>query len=133
MNWSARIEHREQCPFVARPLFAGRLSRKGKLQPTRAAQQMHLGWRLERNMRKLAILIAALFGLGLSTSMVQAQDPTKKPKSEEAKIRKARKEDPTTRQVTVDPKKSPDKHTKNLSKNVNHEANRSSKRLNHMF
>ena len=55
------------------------------------------------------------------------------PKSEEAKVRKARKEDHTVRQVTPDPKKSPAKHADNLSKNVNHELNRNSKHINRMF
>jgi hypothetical protein len=48
-------------------------------------------------------------------------------------LHQARKEDHTVRQVTVDPKKSPAKHADNLSKNVNHEANRISKDVNHLF
>ena len=48
-------------------------------------------------------------------------------------LHQARKEDHTVRQVTVDPKKSPGKHVDNLSKNVNHEANRISKDVNHLF
>jgi hypothetical protein len=49
------------------------------------------------------------------------------PKNEISKIDKDRKTDPTVRQVTPDPNKSPGEHTNNLSKNVNHEANREAK------
>ncbi len=57
----------------------------------------------------------------------------KHPKNEITKLEKGRKSDPTTKQVTVDPKKSPGKHADNLSKNVNHEANRESKDINHFL
>ena len=46
------------------------------------------------------------------------------PKNEITKLEQDRKVDPTVRQVTPDPKKSPGKHADNLSKNVNHELNR---------
>ena len=55
------------------------------------------------------------------------------PKNEITKLEKDRKTDPTVRQVTPDPKKSPGKHADNLSKNVNHELNRESKDINHLF
>lgn len=56
-----------------------------------------------------------------------AQD---KPQNTISQIEKDRKDDHTVRQVTPDPKKSPGKHADNLSKNVNHEMNRSSKHVN---
>lgn len=83
-------------------------------------------------MKRLGVLAAALI-LAIGSTASQAQSSHKEPKSEEAKLRKARMEDPTTRQVTPDPKKSPAKHADNLSKNVNHEANRESKDINHTF
>jgi hypothetical protein len=55
----------------------------------------------------------------------------KHPKNEITKLEKDRKTDPTVKQITPDPKKSPGKHADNLSKNVNHELNRESKDLNH--
>ncbi len=55
----------------------------------------------------------------------------KHPKNEITKLEKDRKTNPTVKQVTPDPKKSPGKHADNLSKNVNHELNRESKDLNH--
>jgi len=45
----------------------------------------------------------------------------------------ARHTDHTVRQITPSPNKSPGKHADNLSKNVNHETNRVSKDVNHMF
>ena len=83
-------------------------------------------------MKKLAISLFVLVSLGLSALPSLAQD-TAKPKNEASKIHHARKTDKTTRQVTPDPKKSPGKHAKNLSKNVNHELNRESKDVNKMF
>jgi hypothetical protein len=84
-------------------------------------------------MRKIALLIVALLGLGQIAISARAQQDPKKPKNEVTKVVKARHTDRTTRQVTPDPKKSPDKHAKNLSKNVNHETNRTSKKINHLF
>jgi hypothetical protein len=55
----------------------------------------------------------------------------KHPKNEITKLEKDRKTNPTVKQITPDPKKSPAKHADNLSKNVNHELNRESKDLNH--
>jgi hypothetical protein len=81
-------------------------------------------------MKKLA-MIAALVAMVPYAVPAIAQSSKEKPKSTEAQVRKARKEDPTVKQVTPDPKKSPAKHTDNLSKNVNHEANRESKDINH--
>jgi hypothetical protein len=83
----------------------------------------------EKSMKKL-ILIAALIALAPAAVPVFAQTTKKDPKSTEGQVRKARKEDPTVRQVTPDPKKSPAKHADNLSKNVNHEADRESKDIN---
>jgi len=60
-------------------------------------------------------------------------NPPAHPKNEVTKIEKDRQEDHTVRQVTPDPKKSPAKHADNLSKNVNHELNRESKDINHVF
>ncbi len=57
----------------------------------------------------------------------------KHPKNEITKLEKDRKTNPTVKQVTPDPKKSPGKHADNLSKNVNHELNRESKDLNHVL
>jgi hypothetical protein len=59
--------------------------------------------------------------------------PPHKPKNEITKIEKARATDHTAKQVLPDPKKSPGKHADNLSKNINHELNRESKDLNHLF
>lgn len=84
-------------------------------------------------MKSLLVAAAALTLVSMTAVSVVAQDTTKKPKSEVTKLRKARKTDHTTRQVTPDPKKSPGKHAKNLSKNVNHELNRESKDVNHIF
>ena len=80
-------------------------------------------------MIRLGMIAAAAF---LAISVVPAQGQ-KEPKNEVTKLRKARKDDHTTRQVTPDPKKSPAKHADNLSKNVNHEVNRESKDINHTF
>lgn len=55
----------------------------------------------------------------------------KHPKNEITKLEKDRKTNPTVKQVTPDPKKSPGKHADNLSKNINHELNRESKDINH--
>src|ERR1041385_748333 len=49
------------------------------------------------------------------------------PKNEITKLEKDRQSDHAVRQVTPDPHKSPGKHADNLSKNVNHEANREAK------
>lgn len=57
----------------------------------------------------------------------------KHPKNEITKLEKDRKANPTVKQVTPDPKKSPGKHADNLSKNVNHELNRESKDINHVL
>ena len=85
-------------------------------------------------MSKIALLLVALSAVGLCIVPAGAQDSgNTKPKSEVTKLRKARNTDPTVRQVTPDPKKSPAKHTDNLSKNVNHELNRTSKHINHFF
>ena len=84
-------------------------------------------------MKSLLVAAAALALVSMTAGSVVAQDAPKKPKSEVTKLRKARKTDRTTRQVTPDPKKSPAKHAKNLSKNVNHELNRESKDINHIF
>ncbi len=99
-------------------------------------------------MRTFASLLFALFALGLCTLPASAQNShkthkvhkaakahkmPKKPKNEITKLEKARKTDPATKQVTVDPKKSPGKHADNLSKNVNHELNRESKDINRVF
>ena len=54
----------------------------------------------------------------------------KHPKNEITKLEKDRKTNPTVKQITPDPKKSPGKHADNLSKNVNHEINRESKDIN---
>ena len=56
-----------------------------------------------------------------------------RPKNEISKLRQDRKESHPVRQMTPDPKKSPGKHADNLSKNVNHEVNRESKSINHLF
>ncbi len=80
------------------------------------------------------LLLTAIFGLGqiaISAGAQQTSKPKPKPKNEVTKVIKARKRDHTVRQVTPDPKKSPGKHTDNLSKNVNHETNRESKDFNH--
>ncbi|MCW3095584.1 MAG: hypothetical protein JWL77_1202 [Chthonomonadaceae bacterium] len=57
----------------------------------------------------------------------------KHPKNEITKLEKDRKTNPTVKQITPDPKKSPGKHADNLSKNVNHELNRESKDINHVL
>src|SRR5258708_854380 len=59
-----------------------------------------------------------------STKKSTAKAMPKHPKNEITKLQKDRKTDPTVKQVTVDPKKSPGKHADNLSKNINHELNR---------
>ena len=84
-------------------------------------------------MKKWTMALLAILALGLFSSPSDAQSSNKKPKSEVTKLRKARKKDHTTRQTTVDPKKSPGKHADNLSKNVNHEMNRESKDINRVF
>ena len=76
-------------------------------------------------------IIAAAVLMSLSAGGALAQNSTSKPKNEINKLDKARHTDRTTRQVTPSPKKSPAKHAKNLSKNVNHELNRESKNINH--
>lgn len=81
-------------------------------------------------MKSLLVAGAALALFSVTAGSVIAQDTPKKPKNEVTKLKKARKTDRTTRQVTVDPKKSPAKHAKNLSKNINHELNRESKDVN---
>jgi hypothetical protein len=68
-----------------------------------------------------------------SSSSRMHGNPPAHPKNEVTKIEKDRQEDHTVRQVTPDPKKSPAKHADNLSKNVNHELNRESKDINHVF
>ncbi len=83
-------------------------------------------------MKSIAVLAIVLFGLGQSVLTAGAQEP-EKPKNEVTKLDKARKTDKNTRQVTPDPKKSPGKHAKNLSRNVNHEVNRTSKHINHIL
>ena len=97
-------------------------------------------------MKFSALLLLALFGtVSLIPSANAQSHHTKKhnmhhakkhgmpahPKNEITKLEKDRKTDPTVRQVTPDPKKSPGKHADNLSKNVNHEMNRASKDFNH--
>jgi hypothetical protein len=82
-------------------------------------------------MRKLALIGCIIaFAPGIVPALAQDNG---KPKNEVTKLKKARKEDHTVRQVTPDPKKSPGKHADNLSKNVNHELNRESKDINHVF
>ena len=83
-------------------------------------------------MKKLGISVLAFLALGLIVMPSFAQDGAK-PKNEVSKLHHARKTDHAVRQVTPDPKKSPGKHAKNLSKNVNHEENRESKKINKMF
>jgi hypothetical protein len=78
----------------------------------------------------MLIWIAALAALTPTVIAEQKQDEPQ-PKNEITKVREARKDDKTVRQVTPDPKKSPAKHADNLSKNVNHEVNRESKDINH--
>jgi hypothetical protein len=87
-------------------------------------------------MKIMIPLLAAVLALGQIAATSDAQTHHRirhkhKPKNEITKLEKARHEDHTTRQVTPDPKKSPGKHTDNLSKNVNHEVNRESKDFNH--
>lgn len=103
-------------------------------------------------MKITALLLLALFGTVSLVPSANAQTHhTKKhtkhhmmshakkhgmpahPKNEITKLEKDRKMDPTVKQITPDPKKSPGKHADNLSKNVNHELNRESKNLNHML
>ena len=83
-------------------------------------------------MKRFAISTVVLFAFALTALPSLAQDSSK-PKNEVSKIHHARKTDKTTRQVTLDPKKSPGKHAKNLSKNINHELNRESKDVNKAF
>lgn len=88
----------------------------------------------ERKLKATRIAILAAASLWVSIIAAGAQDTSKtKPKNEVTKVEHARKKDHTTKQVTPDPKKSPGKHADNLSKNVNHEANRESKNINKMF
>ena len=93
-------------------------------------------------MKTTTLLLLALLGtVSLMPSANAQTHHTKKhtkkhsmpkhPKNEITKLEKDRKTDPTVRQVTPDPKKSPGKHADNLSKNVNHEVNRASKDFNH--
>jgi len=65
--------------------------------------------------------------------VVKKKPMPKHPKNEITKLEKDRKTNPTVKQVTPDPKKSPAKHADNLSKNVNHELNRESKDINHLL
>ena len=84
-------------------------------------------------MKTTGLVILAVAGMCCAAT-VGAQDSSKpKLKSEVSKVDHARKTDHTTKQVTPDPKKSPGKHAKNLSKNVNHELNRESKDVNKIF
>ena len=83
-------------------------------------------------MKRIPLLAAVVLMLAQLSLPARAQSDTpKKPKNEITKLRKERKKSHTVKQVTVDPKKSPGKHAKNLSKNVNHEVNRESKDINH--
>jgi hypothetical protein len=107
------------------------------------------GYIQEKLMKTTALLLLALFGtVSLmptanaqthSTKHVTSHSKTKKktmpkhPKNEVTKLEKERKTDPTVKQITPDPKKSPGKHADNLSKNVNHELNRESKDINHLL
>ena len=85
-------------------------------------------------MKTASISILAILALGLFANGAVAQDSSKsKPKNEITKVEHARKTDKTVHQVTPDPKKSPGKHAKNLSKNINHELNRESKDINKAF
>jgi hypothetical protein len=68
-----------------------------------------------------------------TTSYTKKHTMPKHPKNEITKLEKDRKTNPTVKQITPDPKKSPGKHADNLSKNVNHELNRESKDLNHVL
>src|SRR5579871_1649447 len=79
-------------------------------------------------MKTTLMLFAAVCCIGQVAIMASAQD---QPKNEVNKVEKDRQTDHTVKQVTPDPKKSPGKHADNLSKNVNHETNRSSKDFNH--
>ncbi len=97
-------------------------------------------------MQKLILPLALAFVVGQFAMPAQAQtDTDKKPitkttpkptkkkkplKNEMSKLKRARKEDRTVRQVTADPKKNP---AKDVSKNINHELNRESKDVNHFF
>jgi hypothetical protein len=83
-------------------------------------------------MKTYAVPLLAIMAFGVPAVTAGAQE-SHKPKNEVTKIKQARNEDPTVRQVTPDPKKSPGKHADNLSKNVNHEVNRSSKKVNKLF
>ena len=97
-------------------------------------------------MKSTALVLVALLGMTsavLPASAQTAKHHTKKhakkhgmpahPKNEITKLEKDRKTDPTVKQITPDPKKSPGKHADNLSKNVNHELNRESKDINHVL
>lgn len=84
----------------------------------------------------LAVLVVT--GSAVMPAVAQHSD-TKKPttttkkkplKNEISKLKRARKEDRTVRQVTVNPKKNP---AKDWSKNLNNELNRESKDINHFF
>lgn len=98
-------------------------------------------------MKLTPLVLVAL--LGLTSAVLPANAQTAKhhmkkhhgkkhgmpahPKNEITKLEKDRKTDPTVKQITPDPKKSPGKHADNLSKNVNHELNRESKDINHVL
>lgn len=81
-------------------------------------------------MKSSIILLGAIMWIGQASTVANAQQD---PKNEISKVRQDRKDDHTVRQVTPDPKKSPAKHADNLSKNTNHEMNRSSKKINKTF
>ena len=80
-------------------------------------------------MKKFVLPLLAILALTQAAAPTFAQD--KKPKNAISQLKKNRKKHHVTRQITPDPKKSPGKHADNLSKNVNHEANRVSKDINH--
>jgi hypothetical protein len=90
-------------------------------------------------MKKLILPLAFAFIFGQLAMPTQAQThhkpahkvTKKKPlKNEISKLKRARKEDRTVRQVTINPKKNP---AKDVSKNINNQLNRSSKDVNHWF
>jgi len=91
-------------------------------------------------LKTLAILITMACTIGQGALLAQTQSKHKpkeshpaKPKNEITKVEKARATNNTARQTLPDPKKSPGKHADNLSKNINHEINRQSKDINHLF
>ena len=78
------------------------------------------------------VALAALCSLCVGAATVHAQTtpPTPPKQSEASKLEADRTANHTVKQVTPNPTKSPAKHADNLSKNVNHEMNRSSKHVN---